>query len=114
MELDFNQYSKQELVDFMNQVFSDDYKVDMYLVLTERLAKLSQQISTLEDIDLNSKDSKLALDLILDLAEKGAKITESLDKIRSSFSSNLLDKKKSNSARNSSVEAMIKKIAKVK
>lgn len=93
-EKEVNSLSLAECRAKLKQIYSDEYKADMYIALTEKMQLITHSLNNIEEIDIKNKENKQVLDLITDLAEKGCKISDSLDKIRESFDADILKKAK--------------------
>lgn len=132
-EKDIRSLSKEDAIDRLLQFYSDEYKISMYLVLTEKMQKIAEVIDNLviqEDEDvcvasieelLEGKEPKASkaknnflknVDLIKDFTKDAYNLSESLDKIREKIDKEALRKAKEErtKAKSGTVEDLIKRV----
>lgn len=108
-EQDIDKLSHQAAKEKLKQFYSDEYKAEMYLALTEKMKMITTSLDNIEKIDLTNKENKQIIDLITDLAEKGSKMADSLDKIREGLDKEILQKTKQERKKSKpiSIEALV-------
>lgn len=106
---EIDKLSLQDCRKRLKQIYTDEYKIEMYLALTDKIKLITASLENIKDVDLKNKEDKQLIDLISDWSKKGGEMAKSLDEIREGLDKEVLakEKRKRQQAKAVSVERMV-------
>lgn len=106
---EIDKLSLEDCRDKLKSIYSDEYKANMYISLTEKMQLITDSLNSIEEINLRDKEDKQLLDLIRDFAKNGSEMSKSLDEIRETLDKDILKKAKETrkKAKPLSVESLV-------